>query len=188
MLSQGKQPSVERCGKTTVAGRVLIHRLTLLSVNTGHRGPAPAQPLGKGLALVPGPRRDVLAGFCGTWHLGLCVSAQERLGLSGCEGGGSGSREVPHSSQRLACLCHAAHAAQIPQEINHLLHRPAGCGRGAGREGPTLVVLTFPSLHTGSAWLGLAVQFQQGETLSVLSSGLWPWRGQVVLASDGSLL
>lgn len=52
-----------------------------------------------------------------------------------------------------ACLGHAAHAARVPQVINHLLERPAGCGRA--REGPELVS-TFPSLCVGSTWLGQA--------------------------------
>lgn len=151
---------MESCGKTSVAGSVLVHR---------------AQPL-----LSPWER---------DWH--QCQAASGPPGsllwalapfvfLPGRGWGSVGVREAaqavgrPPGSQRPASPSHAAHAARIPQEINHLLHRPAGRGRGAaGREGPTLVVVTFPSLHAGSAWLGPAVRLQQGEALSVLSSGLW---------------
>lgn len=52
-----------------------------------------------------------------------------------------------------ACLGHAAHAARVPPVINHLLERPAGCGRAW--EGPELG-LTFPCLCVGSTCLGQA--------------------------------
>lgn len=157
------------------------------------------------------PGWDLLGGFRGAWHLGHYVSVWERLGLSGCEGGGPAT---PGDPELLGAYpSHAAHATRVPQVIHHLPSRPAGCGRGAGRA-PELGSLISRCLHTGSARPGQAglgvtcpflqnsrdqcgdlsasprqptVQLQQEEALGGLSSGLWA-RARVALATGASQL
>lgn len=50
--------------------RVLVPLRVLL------RGPATAQPLGRGLVMGLWPGRDLLGGFRGAWHLGHSVSGR----------------------------------------------------------------------------------------------------------------
>ena len=129
-----------------------------------HRGPATSQPPGRGLAMGLWPGRDLLGGFHGAWHLGHSVSVWERLGLSGCAGGGPAT---PGDPELLGAYpSHAAHAAWVPQVIHHLPSRPAGCGRGAGRA-PELGSLTSPA----STWAapGQARRGWAGSHLSISS-------------------
>lgn len=64
-LNQGEQPCVKSCGKTSASGRVLMHRLLLLSAKIGPGGPAPWEWDGhwcQGRVRTSGGSRQVL------WH------------------------------------------------------------------------------------------------------------------------
>lgn len=133
-----------------------------LPVGTQHRAPAPA-----GLRDKDG---------LGTWPARTSRSLPWGLAPGAfcfCLGRGWGSVGVKEAAQELlgACLGHAAHAARVPQVINHLLERPADCGRA--REGPGLdLPLSLCGQHLVGPGRSSSVPFLRAPETSAVTSRL----------------